>query len=104
MVCDLERRVRLAKSNVETMTTIMSGWCQTPLFRRREKKEQSLLNLEVRKGGRRRRRRGRGEEEGEVHVHTCSTFLFRRIVLHKFRIATIKSTKMERRSMPSSRR
>lgn len=63
MVCDLERRVRLAKGNVEAMTTIMSGWCQTPLFRRREeKKEQSLLNLEVRKG--RRRRGGRTRREG----------------------------------------
>ena len=50
MVCDLERRVRLAKGNVESMVTLMGGWCQTPLYRRREeKKEQSLLNLDVRK-------------------------------------------------------
>lgn len=49
MVCDLERRVRLAKGNVESIITLMGGWCQSPLYRRREdKKEQSLLNLEVR--------------------------------------------------------
>ena len=49
-MCDLERRVRLAKGNVESMVSVMGGWCQTPLYRRREdKKEQSLLNLEVRK-------------------------------------------------------
>ena len=52
MVCDLERRVRLAKGNVESMMTIMSGWCQSPLYKRREdKKEQSLLNLDVREWG-----------------------------------------------------
>jgi dynein heavy chain len=49
IVCDMERRVRLAKGNVESMVSVMGGWCQTPLYRRREdKKEQSLLNLEVR--------------------------------------------------------
>ena len=49
MVCDLERRVRLAKGNVETIVTIMGGWCQAPLYRRREdkKEQQSLLNIEV---------------------------------------------------------
>ena len=46
-VRDLERRVRLAKANVEQMHTIMSGWSQNPLFRRKEDKKDTLLNLEV---------------------------------------------------------
>ena len=51
MVCDLERRVRLAKANVESIVTLMGSWCQTPLYRRKEdKKELSLLNLEVMNG------------------------------------------------------
>ena len=68
MVCDLERRVRLAKCNVESMSSLMSGWCHAPLFKRKEeKKEQSLLNLEVRVCERaRERKRGReGGREGE---------------------------------------
>ena len=46
-VRDLERRVRLAKLNVEQMQTIMKGWSQTPLFSRKEDKKDTLLNLEV---------------------------------------------------------
>ena len=46
-VRDLERRVRLAKANVEQMNNIMSGWSQSPLFRRKEDKKDTLLNLEV---------------------------------------------------------
>ena len=39
--------MRLAKANVEQMHTIMSGWSQNPLFRRKEDKKDTLLNLEV---------------------------------------------------------
>lgn len=46
-VRDLERRVRLAKANVEQMHNIMTGWSQSPLFRRKEDKKDTLLNLEV---------------------------------------------------------
>ena len=46
-VRDLEQRVRLAKANVEQMHTIMNGWTQCPLFRRKEDKKDTLLNLEV---------------------------------------------------------
>jgi hypothetical protein len=47
MVCDLERRVRLAKANVEIMSSIMLGWSKTPLYRRKGDKRDALLNLEV---------------------------------------------------------
>lgn len=46
-VRNLEQRVRLAKANVEQMHTIMNGWSQCPLFRRKEDKKDTLLNLEV---------------------------------------------------------
>ena len=46
-VCDLERRVRLAKANVEAIGTIMAGWCQAPLYQRKDDKKDCLLNLEV---------------------------------------------------------
>ena len=46
-VRDLEQRVRLAKANVEQMHNIMTGWSQSPLFRRKEDKKDTLLNLEV---------------------------------------------------------
>lgn len=46
-VCDLERRVRLAKANVENIITIMSGWAQSPLYKRKDNKNDSLLNLDV---------------------------------------------------------
>ena len=46
-MCDLERRVRLAKANVENMCTLMAGWSKTPLYKRKEDKKESLLNLEV---------------------------------------------------------
>lgn len=45
-VCDLERRVRLAKVNVETMHKIMEEWSHTPLYQRKDK-SSSLLNFEV---------------------------------------------------------
>ena len=45
-VCDLEKRVRLAKINVDTMCSIMAGWCESPLYTRKAKKD-ALLNLEV---------------------------------------------------------
>ena len=44
---DLERRVRLAKANVESMCTLMAGWSKTPLYKRKGDKKESLLNLEV---------------------------------------------------------
>ena len=47
MVRDLEKRVRLAKNNVETINSIMGKWCQQPLYQRKEDKKDSLLNLEV---------------------------------------------------------
>ncbi len=47
MVRDLERRVRLAKGNVESIRTIMSKWSSSPLYQRKEDKKGSLLNLEV---------------------------------------------------------
>ena len=46
-VCDLERRVRLAKTNVETMCIDMRAWCESPLYKRKEGKKDALLNLEV---------------------------------------------------------
>ena len=46
-VCDLERRVRLAKTNEETMHKIMEQWSQEPLYQRKEDKNCQLLNLEV---------------------------------------------------------
>ncbi len=47
MVRDLERRVRLAKCNVESMHTTMRKWSSLPLYQRKEDKKGSLLNLEV---------------------------------------------------------
>ena len=47
LVRDLERRVRLAKANVDNMCTLMSGWSNTPLYKRKGDKKESLLNLEV---------------------------------------------------------
>ena len=46
-VCDLERRVRLAKANVEQITTTMAAWSQAPLYQRKEDKKDYLLGLEV---------------------------------------------------------
>lgn len=46
-MCDLERRVRLAKANVESMCSTMAGWSKTPLYKRKGDKKDSLLNLEV---------------------------------------------------------
>lgn len=46
-VCDLERRVRLVKGNVHTITSIMAKWSEAPLYQRREDKKDCLLNLEV---------------------------------------------------------
>ena len=44
---DLERRVRLAKANVENMCTLMAGWSKSPLYKRKGDKKESLLSLEV---------------------------------------------------------
>lgn len=46
-VCDLERRVRLSKANVEHIRTIMRGWSDTPLYQRKDDKKDTLLCLEV---------------------------------------------------------
>lgn len=46
-VCDLECRVRLAKANIEQISTIMIGWSLTPLYQRKEDKRECLLGLEV---------------------------------------------------------
>lgn len=47
-VRDLERRVRLAKENVDNIQKIMEEWSQTSLYQRKEDKNNTLLNLEVR--------------------------------------------------------
>ena len=47
LVCDLEKHVRQAKSNVDTMCNMMAGWCASPLYTRKEDKKDCLLNLEV---------------------------------------------------------
>ena len=46
-VCDLERRVHLAKVNVETICNIMAAWSEVPLYKRKDGKKDCLLNLEV---------------------------------------------------------
>ena len=46
-VRDLEERVRLAKSNVESMHKLMTEWSKYPLYRRKEDKNNTFLNLEV---------------------------------------------------------
>lgn len=46
-MCDLESRVRLAKSNEEAIHKIMEQWSKEPLYQRKEDKNSSLLNLEV---------------------------------------------------------
>ena len=46
-VCDLERKVRLAKINVETISHTMAGWSVSPLFKRKDDKKECLLGLEV---------------------------------------------------------
>lgn len=47
MVRDLEQRVKLSKSNVESISKILSKWYQKPLYQRKEDKKDCLLNLEV---------------------------------------------------------
>ena len=44
---DLEKRVRLAKDNVEQIITIMAKWSESPMYLRKGDKKDSLLNLEV---------------------------------------------------------
>ena len=46
-VCDLEKRVRQAKANVDHIVTIMKGWSQSPLYKRKDNKNDPLLNAEV---------------------------------------------------------
>ncbi len=46
-VCDLEKRVRQAKANVDHIVSIMNGWCQSPLYKRKDTKNDSLLNTDV---------------------------------------------------------
>ena len=47
VVRDLEKRVRLAKDNIEQIITIMAKWSETPMYLRKGDKKDSLLNLEV---------------------------------------------------------
>lgn len=49
MVHDLEKRVQAAKNNVESMSQLMTKWCEAPLYERKEGKKEGLLNLEVNK-------------------------------------------------------
>ena len=44
-VIDLENRVQKAKNNVEDVQKLMSTWSKSPLFTRKEEKNDSLLNL-----------------------------------------------------------
>ena len=46
MVHDLEKRVQSAKSNVESMSQLMSKWSDAPLYERKEGKKDTLLNLD----------------------------------------------------------
>ena len=47
MVRDLEKRVKLAKCNVDTINSILAKLCQKPLYQRKDDKKDCLLNLEV---------------------------------------------------------
>ena len=44
---DLEKRVRQAKNNVESMNGLMNKWSELPLYERKDGKKELLLNLEV---------------------------------------------------------
>ena len=44
-VIDLESRVQKAKNNVEEVQKLMSTWSKSPLFTRKEEKNDCLLNL-----------------------------------------------------------
>ena len=48
VIRDLENRIHLAKQNVDKMEEIMSGWSKQPLYKRKEDKKETLLNLEDR--------------------------------------------------------
>ena len=47
IVHDLEKRVRQAKNNVETMNSLMNKWSESPLYERKDGKKELLLNIEV---------------------------------------------------------
>ena len=47
MVHDLEKRVQSAKNNVDSMSQLMTKWCEAPLYERKEGKKEGLLNIEV---------------------------------------------------------
>ena len=44
---DLQKRVQAAKSNVESMNSLMSKWAESPLYERKDGKKETLLNIEV---------------------------------------------------------
>ena len=46
-VCDMERRVRQTKSNIEQIEKTMAAWSLAPLYQRREDRKDSLLGIEV---------------------------------------------------------
>ena len=71
-VCDLERRVRLVKGNVHTITSIMAKWSEAPLYQRREDKKDCLLNLEV---GGHVRSDLKGTQLQEYALDACYLFL-----------------------------
>jgi dynein heavy chain len=48
MVRDLEKKVQLAKANVEEMIKIMNKWSERPLYQRKDDKKDCLLNLDER--------------------------------------------------------
>ena len=52
MVRDLEKRVQLAKTNVDTMMEIMVTWSKQPLYQRKDDKKDTFLNLEDRESTR----------------------------------------------------
>lgn len=47
MVHDLEKRVQSAKNNVDSMSQLMTKWCEAPLYERKEGKKEGLLSIEV---------------------------------------------------------
>ena len=44
---DLEKRVQAAKTNVDTINSLMSKWSESALYDRKDGKKDTLLNLEA---------------------------------------------------------
>ena len=74
-VHDLEMRVQKSKDNVENISKIMATWSKTPLFERKEGKNESLLNMDDR-DDRLKKRYGEVEEAGN-QIHKLLAVSFR---------------------------